>query len=538
MSIPRVETRNGQKILLVDDKPFILLSGELHNSSSSTLEYMAPIWDKMQALHLNSLLFPVTWQQVEPREGEFHFELVDGLIEQAKAHGMKFGILWFGTWKNAACSYAPTWVKKDLERFPRAEVEKGLHYKNIPFMNFTMPYTTLSAFSKETARMDARAFAKLCAHLREYDTDHTVVLIQVENETGILGAGRDHCDLADEAFAAQVPAELVEGLLARRDGLVSDVREALERCQEGTWEEVFGEAAEEVFMAWYTAKHIETVAAAGKAEYPLPMYTNCWLVQGGKPGEYPSGGPVYRVMEVYQIAAPSLSWVAPDIYIPEFLDTCKKYTKQGNPLFIPEIALQFRATSRLLYAVGRYHALCFAPFGIEDIGKPADTSLGEMVGMDTGDLALKNPLDPCVYGRMNELLQGMMPVLTSLYGTSDLQAVMEEELGEEPNDSMMKFGDFAVCASYEVPGIPGLNTGAGALLAARTGPDEVYLLGYCVQPYFVSLDSEKPFTEYLSIEEGEFIDGEWVMHRLLNGDEEYIHFGAPGLLRIRIHRYL
>ena len=131
MSIPKVEIRNGQKILLVDDRPFVLLSGELHNSSSSTLEYMAPIWDKMQAIHLNSLLFPVTWQQLEPVEGEFHFELIDGLIEQAKAHEMKIGILWFGTWKNAACSYAPDWVKKDLARFPRAEVIKGRHFANV-----------------------------------------------------------------------------------------------------------------------------------------------------------------------------------------------------------------------------------------------------------------------------------------------------------------------------------------------------------------------------------------------------------------------
>ena len=530
MSLPRVETRNGRKLLLVDEKPFILLSGELHNSSSSTTEYMEPVWDQMQALHLNSLLFPVTWQQVEPEEGEFHFELVDGLIEQARAHGMKFGILWFGTWKNAACSYAPPWVKTNMERFPRAEVEKGKRFKNIAFKTFMMPYTTLSAFSEETARMDARAFAKLYAHIREVDTDHTVILIQVENETGILGAARDHCDAADAAFSEPVPSELVQGLLERKAGLVSDVREALEKCQEGSWQEVFGDAAEEIFMAWYTAKHIETVAAAGKAEYPLPMYANCWLVQGGKPGEYPSGGPVYRTMEVYQIAAPSLSWVAPDIYIPEFIDTCRKYTKQGNPLFIPEIALQFRATSRLIYAVGKHHALCFAPFGIEDIGKRADTSLGDLVGMNTSDPALKKPLIPEIYGRANELIGGLMPVLTSLYGTNDLQAVIQED----PENQTMAFDDTEISAMFAVPGI---DTGAGALLAAKTAPDEYYLLGYAVMPFFRSLDPKKPYTEYLSIEEGEFIRGEWTLHRLLNGDEEYIRFDEPKILRIRTHRF-
>ncbi len=531
MSIPKVEIRNGQKILLVDDRPFVLLSGELHNSSSSTLEYMAPIWDKMQAIHLNSLLFPVTWQQLEPVEGEFHFELIDGLIEQAKAHEMKIGILWFGTWKNAACSYAPDWVKKDLARFPRAEVIKGRHFANVSVGSWEMTYTTLSAFSGETAKMDARAFARLCAHLREYDTGHTVILIQVENETGILGAGRDHSDAADAAFAEKVPKELVDGLLARKEGLVPDVREALEKCQEGSWEEVFGEAAEEMLMAWYTAKHIETVASAGKAEYPIPMYANCWLAQGGKPGNYPSGGPVYRVLEVYQIAAPSLSWLAPDIYVQQFAETCKKYVKQGNPLFIPETGLLFRATSRLIYAVGRFHALCFAPFGIEDIWRPANSEPLSFAGMDQEDPAMRKQLQPEVYGRANELLAGLLPVITPLYGTKDLQAVIQED----PEELTMDLGNVRIRASFNSPW---LEKGAGALLAAKTAEDEFYFLGCSTIPRVESLDPERPYVEFLTVEEGEFADGRWVMHRLLNGDEEHLHFGpVPTLLKVRMHLY-
>ncbi len=530
MCIPRVEVRNGRKLLIVDDRPFYLLSGELHNSSSSTTEYMAPIWERMKALHLNSLLFPVTWQQLEPVEGEFHFELVDGLIEQARAHGMKIGILWFGTWKNAFCSYTPDWVKTDLLRFPRAEVEKGKPFTQIDFKNFKMSYTTLSAFAEETRHADARAFAALCAHLREQDKWRTVILIQVENETGLLGAARDHSEIADRRFAERVPQTLIDGLLARKQGLVDDIREALEKGSSGSWAEVFGEAAEEVFMAWHTAKYIEAVAAAGKREYPLPMYANCWLVQGGQPGQYPSGGPVYRVLEVYQIAAPSLDWLAPDIYIPQFCDTCGKYAKQGNPLFIPETALHFRATSRLIYAIGRYHALCFASFGIDDIGAKADTSLGAMAGMDPTDSAHKNALNPEVYGRTNELLSGLMPTLTGLYGTEDLQAVIQEK----PEEVTMTFGDTEIRAIFDVSFV---NTEAGALLAARTAEDEYYLLGYGVLPEFASLDPARPYTEYLTIEEGEFIHGRWVLHRLLNGDEQYIRFREPALLRIRIHRF-
>lgn len=530
MSIPRVEVRNGQKILMVDDNPFVLLSGELHNSSSSTTKYMEPIWDNMQSVHLNSLLFPVTWQQVEPVEGEYHFELVDGLIEQAKAHDMKFGILWFGTWKNANCSYAPDWVKTDMERFPRAEVKKGRHFHNIKFHSFRMPYTTLSAFCEETTRCDARAFAALCKHLKEYDTDHTVILIQVENETGLLGAARDNSDIADQKFAEKVPQELIDGMLARKEGLVEDIREALDKCQEGTWKEVFGKAAEEVFMAYYTAKHIEAVAAAGKAEYPIPMYANCWLVQGGQPGDYPSGGPVYRVMEVYQTVAQSLDWLAPDIYIPEFVDTCNKYTKQGNPLFIPEIALHSGATARLIYAIGHHHAMCFAPFGIDDIGQQMDASLGAAVGMDTSDDNIKRVLKKETYARANELVGGLLPILTEKYGTEDLQAVIQEN----PKEWTMTFGDTEISAFFDMPG---LNVGSGACLVCRTAPNEYYMLGYGVMPRFNSLDEEKPFIEYLSIEEGEFVDGEWKLNRLLNGDEEHIRINEPTILKIRTHLF-
>ena len=528
MSIPRVEVRNGQKVLLVDDKPFIMLCGELHNSSSSTLKYMEPIWDKMQSIHLNSLVFPVTWQQTEPVEGEFHFELVDGLIEQARAHGMKFGILWFGTWKNANCSYVPGWVKRDTVRFRRAEGQKGKNLGYFQMFGHEVPYTTLSAFCEETTKADAKAFAALCRHLKEYDTDHTVVLIQVENETGILGAPRDHSDIADALFAEKVPQELIDGLKARQDTMVEDVKEAFEKCQNGTWEEVFGETADEVFMAYYTAKHVEAVAKAGKTEYPIPMYANCWLCQGQKPGGYPSGGPVHRVLEVWQTAAPSLDWLAPDIYVPNFVETCDQYVKQGNPLFIPEVAMHGGAPGRLIYAVGHHQALCFAPFGIDDIGLHADTSLGAMVGMDVSDPELTKRLDPEIYGRVNELLGGLIPVLGDLYGTKDLDALIRED----PDRRTMTFGDVAISAVFESPVI---RQGGGALLAARVAPDTFYLLGMGCMPAFTSLDPEKPFFEYITIEEGEFIDGQWTVSRLLNGDEEYVRFNKPSLLKVEIH---
>ena len=73
----------------------------------------------------------------------------------------------------------------------------------------------------------------------------------------------------------------------------------------GTWEEVFGTgpAADEAFMAWHYARYVNRVAAAGKAEYPLPMYVNAALrdpVNHQDPNTYASGGPTWNVVEVWQ----------------------------------------------------------------------------------------------------------------------------------------------------------------------------------------------------------------------------------------------
>ena len=120
MSIPHFERINGKKVLFVHDRPMILSAGEIHNSSSSSPERMETLWDRAEALGMNALLIPVTWQMIEPEEGSFDFTLTDALIDQARRRGGHLGILWFGSWKNGECMYAPEWVKRDMDRFPRA----------------------------------------------------------------------------------------------------------------------------------------------------------------------------------------------------------------------------------------------------------------------------------------------------------------------------------------------------------------------------------------------------------------------------------
>ena len=529
---PHLERRGNAVVLTVHNEPLILLAGEVHNSNSSSAEYMEQVWEQAEALGMNSLLLPVSWELVEPEEGRFDFALVDRLIEQARERGKKLVLLWFGSWKNAECMYAPAWVKTDLARFRRGQIEKGKN--KAPRQNFYgLPYTTLSYLCGETRDADARAFAALMAHLRQFDgEENTVVAVQVENETGLLGAAREVSDEADALFDGPVPAELADYLRTHTDTMVDDVRSAVEGgAPAGSWQEVFGAAAEELFSAYHIARYVDAVAAAGKAEYPLPMAVNCWLDKGEEPGKYPSGGPVSRTREVWRFAAPHIDLYGPDIYVPDFCGVCDEYTRRGDPLFIPECATHSYAGPRLVYTVGHYHILCYAPFGFEDMGKPFTATQGFLFGVDVTDPALKTPQDTGEYRWYNETLQSLLPLLAGRYGTDELQAVCAERSGE----STLDFGAFRVQAAFDHPM---LQKNDGVCLGLKLGEDECLLLACRCGLMFSSGDPERPNLDILSLEEGRMENGAWHTTRRLNGDEAaFLKYDEPVLLRLRVFTY-
>ena len=208
---PHLEKRGNVTQLIVKDKPWLALAGELGNSTSSSREYLAPHWQKLKDAGLNTVLAVVSWEQTEPEEGKFDFTVVDNLLADARANDMKLMILWFGSWKNGITSYIPTWVKKDTERFPLAHTPEG------------KPLPILTTLGENTREADGKAFAAMMRHLKEVDAkEQTVIMIQMENEVGLHGHPRDYCPLAEKAFKGAVPKQLTDWLTANKAKLLPD----------------------------------------------------------------------------------------------------------------------------------------------------------------------------------------------------------------------------------------------------------------------------------------------------------------------------
>lgn len=492
-TLPHISGKGKNAALYIDGKPFFMRSGEVHNSSASSLTYMDEVvWPAVRGRNLNSLIVPVYWECIEPEEDRFDFTLVDGLIQQARREGMKLELLWFGIWKNCSSTYVPAWVKEDRERFwyTRDENNKfNTYYGGITFI--------LSPFCQEAIAADKKAFVKLMEHLKETDSEHTVILVQVENEMGIVGAKMDYSPTAHALFAQPSPEAL-----ARHTG------------RKGTWQEAYGKDAEESFMAWYYATATEEIAAAGKAVYPLPMGVNAWLEQEPWiPGMYPSGGPQYKNHEIWHLAAPSIDLLSPDIYVPYFRDVCREYATEENPLFIPECRTE---PAFYLYAVGEHNALCFAPFGIEDAG-------GAQSEMDEQTMALLR-ISPDVHRAM----QNNASQLFEAYGIMDsIQNKIQDAhkagrirgfLYSGQAKEAIQLPQVHLDVMYEHTGE--LDPVGGGLVIELENYEFLVAAINCA---FDFQAENGILLDIITKEDGQYENGIWHRSRILNGDERYHH---------------
>jgi len=567
-AIPHLRKQGTATQMIVDGKPFLMLAGELRNSTTSSLEFMKPVWSKLVALHINTVLAPVQWELMEPREGQFDFTLVDAQIHAAEEHNLRLAFLWFASWKNGAPSYPPIWVKGNLDRFPRALRKDGASTD------------TLSTFSTANLNADSRAFAALMRHVKEVDSRRRVILIQVENEVGLLGDSRDRSEAANKAFAEPVPRELLDHMTGHKDTLYPEFRQAWEAAgsrTSGTWEQVFGKTAyaDEIFMAWNYARYVGGVAAAGKAEYPVPMYVNTWCSMGDRPpGTYPSGGPEPHVADLWKVGAPAIDFRSPDLHATNFSEWADWYhSTRDFPLFIPEA---FHATGHynIFYVMGQHDGIGFSPFAIDELFFTMEPGMMEALESrfspnSVDDLIFTGPsrtrieLADLPLARSYDIIAQLTPLIVENQGKGKMAGAVA--IADEPPQKI-PLGNYVLTVSYArsgrdpmpapkgAPGAPAAPPPAPTRLADRAGvifiavgPDEyVAASSGPVNIRFSPNTPGPPNAGIDSIEEGKFVDGRWVPGRRLNGDEsdsdKSVRLGGgviPNgrIQRVKLYRY-
>lgn len=443
---------------------------------------------------------------------------------------MHLVLLWFGSFKNALSTYVPAWVKKDVKRFPRVHIlDDSEKLKTIELV---------SPFNQKAWEADAKAFAALTKHLKEFDAAHsTVLMIQVENETGLLGDSRDRSRIANEAFHSSVPQDLIRYLSEQSklhpmfEKRWPNFQSTLKSTKNGCWEDVFGPgvATHELFMADAFARYVGRVAAAGKQEYNIPFYANCWLnfddpsvldlsgiplgegtptVAGGgaKPGIYPSGGPVPHALDIWNlhtIDKKALDFIAPDLYLHDYEWVCKQYRYKDNPLFIPEQKADAAGTRRTWLAYGTYGCLGCSPFGIDTV----DLDETEMNGW-----RITNRLLSCMSQRILEA-QASRP--ENMFGFF-FDEVDKTSSSEQWRHTFKEVEMEVIVERSFVFGKPAPGYG----IVLHEGDGKFLLVGAGFQTTFRSTKPNSTFTGVLSSVEKEIDSaGNLTPLRTMNGDE-------------------
>ena len=516
--LPKLVHKDGRHALLVDGAPFLVLGAQVNNSSAWP-GVLPQVWPAIKAIHANTVEMPVYWEQFEPKPGVFDYSVVDALITQSRKNDVRLILLWFGTWKNGGPHYMPLWMKQDPAKYPRLIGANGL------------TVGSASPFSRETLEADKRAFVALMRHLKKFDAQRTVIMVQVQNEPGTWGAIRDYSPAAQKLFDSPVPAPVLAAM---------NKKPASPQGAAAAWKDVFGKDADEYFHAWGVAAFIGEVAAAGKAEYALPLYANAALrdpIAPGPAGSYESGGPTDNVLPIWKAAAPALDILAPDIYMNDHAKVqriLELYGRPDNPLFISEISNAPEYARFFFMALGQ-QAIGFAPFGVDYTGY-VNFPLGAKKWND-------ETLAPFA---MNYRLVGPMMRELAQWGFDGKVKGIAEKKGT-PSQTL-ELGAWKAIVSYGLPQFgfgdkpPGNAEPTGRALIVQLGDSEFLVTGFHCRVDFQigSAAASAKQRQYLRVEEGSYDKGKWKPLRIWNGDQTDwgLNFtSAPQILRVTVGTY-
>lgn len=497
MSRPALNKAEKSFTLEIDGSPTILLGGQIHNSSSSSVDAINDSFAKSAQLNFNCVISSVSWKQFEVEEGKFDFSLIAHQIQAAEKLSLRIVLIWFGAFKNAKSTYAPSWVRSDTKRFPRALNIPGGEPNDAP---------TLSVFSQNLLDADRAAFCKLMQYLKSKDKKNTVVMVQVENEMGLLGSSRDFSAAAEAAW--------------QQAGLPDD-----------WWHH-------EKFMAEAFAKYTNAIAKAGKEIKDIPMYVNAWLgPQAGQTeaGQWPSGGPSSLVLDEWKKHAPDIDILTPDIYVLEALEVMDQYHRPDNALFIPESR---HVLGNLFWALGHHGAIGYSMFGAED------ARLGNQ--MAKAFAVLNQAKQTIAKAQAAGAIRAVL-----MRDPAAEQTIKYGNLTVEPKDTLAGLKRFVEVAGVdllikdmevtsELEDLPVVIESPAdtrpTALVIQINDYEFFLIGRGVNLAF----SEPGFRiEIDDVEEGRFENDKWIPMRNLNGDERlnFVPLFEVGCAKIRIQKF-
>ena len=546
---PKLERKGNTAHIVSNGRPMLMIGGEMGNSSASTLDDLKRYFAHLHRLGLNTVLTPVSWELIEPIEGEFDMTTLDNILVEARKNELKVVLLWFGAWKNSMSCYAPEWFKRDTKRFPRAHTIDG------------KPVEEASSLSKNVLEADKRAFCRIMEYLRDNDKQETVVMVQVENEIGMIEVPRDYSDDATKMYNSEVPNSLTDYLVKNRKTLHPYMAERFTfDNNHRTWSEVFGNDiyGEEIFQTWTYAKYAGEIAAAGRQIYDIPMFVNVALnSRDRKPGQYPSGGPLAHLIDIWHAAAPDIDVLGVDIYDKGYADWVAKYHLHNNPLFVPEIRLEDRDAMFALYAFGHHSAMGFCPFSIEDYPLFANAKNNDMKGMDlsqddqlnafSAQQDILSPLASCY-----RMLRQAEPLIIERQGTGDMDAVL---LTNEEREKEIVTPDgirLTIKHSYSLgwePGAKNPEWPEAACIIMRLNKEEYLIVGSGVVVTYSDVKAGKDWKKgdtrigLAKCEVVNIADGQIQIVRHLNGDQTHQgrHVRIPAdvfqMQRFRLYRY-
>ena len=378
-----------------------------------------------------------------------------------------------------------------MKRFPRAHTLEG------------KPVEEASSLSKNVLEADKRAFCHIMEYLRDHDArEQTVIMVQVENEIGMIEVPRDFSADATRMYYSAVPKQLTDFLKKHQKSLHPYLKERLQPQAKANanWPQLFGDDiyTEEIFQTWTYATYVEQIAKAGREIYNLPMYVNVALnSRDRKPGQYPSGGPLAHLIDLWHCGAPSIDVLGVDIYDKGIKTWLSKYHLPNNPLFVPEIRLEDKDAMYALYAFGHHGAMGFCPFSIEDYPLTTTTNAHDWKQMDFSQddqlnafSIVGSSLSPLVASY--QLLRQAEPLILERQGTKDMDAVL---LDDEQREAEIVTPDgirLTVKHSYTLgwePGAKDTEWPEVACIILRLGKEDYLVIGSGVVVTFSPAES-------------------------------------------------